>query len=164
MAVVSASIEDILHIIYWKMAGLSDAVGAVITGDARPNRLTEDIIKIARGAKVDAKIIEDLSDIFTAYRDLATKRNQCIHWTWNAPKGKRIVVEPPTYKTGAQPVTFTLKEMRTLADDLVWIETRLDVHAMSPAELQAAKSRTKNANIYVPTPWLDKPPPPSAKQ
>ncbi len=156
LAIVSASIDDILHAIYWKFARLTDAVGAVITGDIRPGRLVDDIIKVAKAAKVDPKIVDDLKDIFADHKNLAILRNQCIHWTWNRPTGRKIVVEPPTHKTGHTPITLTLTQIKKLADDLVWIETRLDAHAMTDEELAQRKKEEKEPDIYVPTPWLDK--------
>jgi hypothetical protein len=88
-AVVSTSIEDILHRLHWKYAGLSTEVGPVITGDARATRLTEDILRIAKAAKAPQKVIDDLSDIFADLGALIVKRNECSHWLWDIPKGRK---------------------------------------------------------------------------
>ncbi len=50
---------------------------------------------------------------------------------------------------------YTAEDVNALADDLIWIETRLASHAKSPAELQ--NERTKlgaKADLYAPAPWL----------
>lgn len=157
MAVVSAGIEDILHNIYWKFARLDAVIGATITEDARPNRLAEDIIKIAKAAKVSAAQVEDLTDIFSEYRPLARKRNQCIHWIWGTPQGDNHKVVPPSYKRDAREETISLSEATELADDLTWIETRLEAHQMSREEIHRERTSLGNeADIYLPIPWLDK--------
>jgi hypothetical protein len=165
--VISASIEDILHALHWKYAGLNEAVGPVITGDARATRLTEDILRIAKAAKRPAAVIEDLSDIFTELKLLITTRNQCIHWLWERPDGRRKhTVAPPIYKTGHQPAAFTVSQIEILGDALVWIEARLSAHELNEAGLQAEKAKhsPELAEIFVPTPWLNKHPAPNPKQ
>lgn len=64
LSIVAASIEDILHRLHWKLARIAEPVGAVITGDARATRLSEDIIRIAKAAGTNQAIIDDLRDIF----------------------------------------------------------------------------------------------------
>ena len=64
LAIVAASIEDLLHSLYWQLSGVTDPVGAVITGDARAARISKDIIRIAKAAGTDDAIVEDLRDIF----------------------------------------------------------------------------------------------------
>lgn len=156
--VISASIEDILHGIHWKYAGLSQKVGPVITGDARATRLTEDIMRIVRAAKVRYEIIDDLHDIFEELKLLITKRNKCIHWLWEKPKGRRHKISPPIYKVGHSEAVFSVKEIEALGDALVWIEARLSAHEMSDDDLRKERERFgEKAHIFVPTPWLDKP-------
>jgi len=65
---VSASIEEELHALYWKLLGTTDNVGKVITGDMRANRMTEDILKIAKIAKIDQAKIDDLEDLFQRFQ------------------------------------------------------------------------------------------------
>ena len=154
--VVSASIEDFLHSLHWKFAGLNDVVGQVITGDARPTRLADDIIRVARAANVDEKILEDLSDIFAEYKSLAAIRNQCIHWIWEDLGGANHKISPPVYKAGHKPRTFSVQEIESLADDLIWIETRLSVHEMNEADIRKEREKypAALADVFVPAPWL----------
>lgn len=59
IAIVAASIEDIFHLLHWQFAGLSDSIGPIITADVKPNRLTEDILRIAKIAKLDPAGAQD---------------------------------------------------------------------------------------------------------
>jgi hypothetical protein len=76
IAIVSASIEDLLHTLYWRVSGLNESVGSVITGDARATRLTEDILRIAKAAKADQAVVDDLKDLFSDYARLTMERKQ----------------------------------------------------------------------------------------
>jgi hypothetical protein len=69
VAAVSAGIEDQLHALYWKMLGVKDEAGKVITGDMRANRMTEDILKLARATNYPREKIEDLEDLFADFRE-----------------------------------------------------------------------------------------------
>jgi hypothetical protein len=94
VSVVSASIEEELHAIYWKMLNATDSVGKVITGDMRANRMAEDILKIAKAAKMVQAKIEDLEDLFKDFKEKNQKRNQCLHWIWESSRE----VKAPAYK------------------------------------------------------------------
>lgn len=158
IAIVSASIEDLLHSLYWEFAGLTDTIGSVITGDARANRLTEDIIKIARAAKVDQAVIEDLKDVFADYALLATERNKFVHWiwSWNTETGEDRI-DPPAYKPTHQGKYITTSDVAYIADDLVWIEHRLQAHLMTKAEINlSVKKYGLQGAPDAPTPWLEK--------
>jgi len=165
IAIVSASIEDLLHSLYWQFAGLNDAVGSVITGDARANRLTEDLIRIARAAKIDQAIIDDLKDIFSEYALLAMERNKFVHWIWSwNTKTRQDRIDPPAYKPTHQGKYVTTPEVAAVADDLVWIEHRLLAHLLTKTELQNSLAKFGPAGAPdAPTPWLEKPNPPNPK-
>jgi len=89
-------------------------------------------------------------DLLADFREKNQRRNQVLHWIWDEQG-----VEAPAYKTGQQKMKYTAEDVNALADDLIWIETRLASHAKSPAELQ--NERTKlgaKADLYAPAPWL----------
>jgi hypothetical protein len=165
ISIVSASIEDLLHSLYWRFAGLTDSVGPVITGDARANRLTEDIVRIAKAAKTDQTIIDDLKDLFSEYALLAVERNKFVHWIWSwNTKTRQDRIDPPGYKPTHQGRYVTTGEVAAVADDLVWIEHRLQAHMMSKDELKASLAQHgPSGALDAPTPWLGKPAPPSPK-
>jgi hypothetical protein len=157
IAIVSASIEDLLHSLYWRLAGLTDPVGSVITSDARANRLAEDIIKIAKSAKVDQAIIDDLKDVFSEYALLATERNKFVHWIWSwNTKTRQDRIDPPAYKPTHEGKYVTAEEVAAIADDLVWIEHRLIAHLFTEDELKASVVKHGTAGSPdAPTPWLE---------
>lgn len=47
LSVVSARLEQLLHKIYWKYAGLNEETGPIATDNLTPKRLFEDIVKFA---------------------------------------------------------------------------------------------------------------------
>lgn len=154
-AIVAASIDDILHAIYWMHAKLSDSMGMVITRDLKSDRLANELIKIAEAANADAAILADLKDLLQQHKTLAEFRNRLIHWIWNESIGGQIELTPPSNKATQQAIMINLNILTTLVDDLVWLETRLETHAMSKTELM--KARTKlgaKADLYAPAPWL----------
>jgi hypothetical protein len=73
----------------------------VITGDARANRLTEDIVRVAKSAKVDQAIIDDLKDIFGARPD-APSRSEAKP----PPEAKKSAPEPGPVVPRAKYVKF----------------------------------------------------------
>lgn len=158
IAIVAASIEDILHSIHWRLSGLSDSVGAVITADARASRLTEDIIRVGRAAGIDQAIIDDLKDIFSDYAKLATERNKFVHWIWSwNTETRQDRIDPPGYKPTRQGKYATPQDVAAVADELVWIEHRLQAHCMSDAELKASIAKFgPDGAPNAPTPWIAK--------
>lgn len=151
VAAVSAGIEDGLHALYWRLLGVEDEAGKVITGDMRSNRMTEDILKLARAQKYPPEKIDDLMDLFGDFREKNQKRNQVLHWIWGEQG-----VEAPAYKS-QQKLTYSAGDVDGLADDLIWIETRLTAHLLTEDAL--LKDRAKHgseADLYVPAPWLKK--------
>ena len=82
IAVNCASIEDILHFIHWRYIDTLWEVAPILTGDMKPSRLMDDIIKIAVAVGEEEDRIDDLKDLFADYRELSEKRNKCMHWLW----------------------------------------------------------------------------------
>jgi hypothetical protein len=63
-------------------------------------------------------------------------------------------VEAPSYKS-QQKMTYTADDVNALADDLIWIETRLAVHTLTEdAMLKERAKRGSKADLYIPAPWL----------
>jgi hypothetical protein len=166
LAIVSASIEDLLHMLYWRLAGLADPIGAVITGDARATRLSEDVLRIAKAAKIDQSVIDDLQDIFADLIKLTKERNQFVHWIWSwNTKTHEDRIDPPGYKPSLTGRYVTTEDVAKVADDLVWIEHRLSAHLMTEQELSASKAKYGMAGAPdAPTPWLGKRSPPDSKR
>lgn len=151
VAAVSAGIEDELHAFYWQLLGVRDEIGKIITADMRANRMAEDILKLARSSKQSPNIIDDLVDLFADFREKNQRRNQVLHWIWDEQG-----VEAPSYKSVTRiKQKYSVKDVNALADDLIWIETRLSSHTKSPAELQKLRSELgAEADLYAPAPWL----------
>lgn len=156
IAIVSASIEDLLHSLHWKFSGLSNPIGAVITADARSGRLTEDVIRIGKAAKIDHAIIDDLKDIFSDYTQLAAERNKFVHWIWSwNTQTRQDRIDPPGYKPAHQGKYVTPQDAAAIADDLVWLEHRLQAHCMSDDELKDSLAKFGPAGAPdAPTPWI----------
>ena len=158
IAIVSAGIEDLLHALYWKFAGVADPVGAVITGDARTTRLSEDVIRIAKAAGTNKAIIDDLKDIFSDLVTLAKERNKFVHWIWSwNTTTYEDRIDPPGYKPGHEGRYVTPGDVAEIADSLVWIEHRLAAHLMTEEELSVSKEKYGSGGAPdAPTPWLKK--------
>jgi hypothetical protein len=86
VAITSASIEDLMHSLFWKYVEVPTDVATIITGDQKPTRLSEDIIKIAAALGEDPDRVQDLRDLFADFKELNEKRNQCVHWMWHRPR------------------------------------------------------------------------------
>ena len=126
VAVESASVDETLYLLYWYYLDVLIDVAPIITRDMKPNRIAEDIIKVAIASGEDDDKLKDLRDVIADYRELADKRNKCMHWFWHQRKNRRHKkhpLMPPAYKTAA-PETFTVDEINNLAFDLAWVERR----------------------------------------
>ncbi|MET4230192.1 hypothetical protein ABIA85_003459 [Bradyrhizobium sp. LA6.10] len=149
VAAVSAGIEDSLHALYWKMLDVEDVAGKVVTGDMRASRMTEDILKLAKATNYPADRVDDLTDLFTDFREKNQRRNQVLHWIWHNQG-----VEAPGYKT-RQRLPYTADDVNALADDLIWVETRLGSHLLSQSELKNEREKLGlEADLYAPLPFL----------
>lgn len=169
VAVVSASIEDIIHFIYWRYVDTTWEIAPILTTGEKPSRLTEDILKMAIAVDEDPGRIQDLRDLFADFRELNEKRNKCIHWLWHWPKGKnkfKHELVPPFHQSTRKPVGFTVKQINALADDLAWVEQRMHMHALSEEDFEEKRAMTGRrwSKIVAPAPWLDKPLKPNPKR
>jgi hypothetical protein len=161
VAINSASIEDLMHSLYWKYVEVPPEVAAIITGDQKSTRLSEDIVKVAVALDEDPDRVQDLRDLFADFKELNEKRNQCIHWMWHRPRqwkrGRKHWLKPPSYKPKRSPIPFTVKQINALADDLAWIELRMRVHLLDEEEFEKERKELRfMAHVAVPAPWLDK--------
>lgn len=115
--------------------------------------MTEDILRIARASRQSDAIIEDLEDLFRDFWDKNQKRNQYLHWIWTTSHE----VEAPSYKPARQTIEVSAKDVNELADDLIWIEVRLQSHTKTEIALLAdRKNLGPEADLYAPAPWLNK--------
>jgi hypothetical protein len=161
VAITSASIEDLMHSLFWKYVEVPTDVATIITGDQKPTRLSEDIIKIAAALGEDPDRVQDLRDLFADFKELNEKRNQCVHWMWHRPRqwkrGRKHWLAPPIYKPKRSPIPFTVEQINALADDLAWIELRMRVHLLDDEEFERERKELRfAAHVMVPAPWLDK--------
>jgi hypothetical protein len=181
LAVVSGKIEQLLHLIYWRHAGLTDKTGPIVTSDLSPNRLTEAITKLVKLDPAKAHIAADLGTLFTEFRLVNKQRNQYIHWIWSI-QGRTPETEPeppykvlrPLYKqSGDESAEFDAEQVTQLCNDCAWLEARLSAHAMDESALRARRTEIDQmgaitspvglrlSDLFLPAPWLDKPLPPS---
>jgi hypothetical protein len=160
----AAAVEETLHLIYWQQAKLDGFTGPVITGDHNPRRLTEDIKKLMLLRPDQKARLDDMSVLITEHRELAHQRNQCIHWVWTNVVDGKASVAPPAYDRRQHTAEYTLDALRTLADDMAWLRTRLLMHLATDENLREIRAtRGAWADVIVPAPWLDKQAPPSPK-
>ncbi|MGE9010144.1 hypothetical protein ACO2JO_16290 [Leptospira interrogans] len=116
-------------------------------------------MRIAKAAKADQVIIDDLKDLFSDYARLAMERNKFVHWIWSwNTKTRQDRIDPPGYKPTHQGRYVTTDEVTAVADDLVWIEHRLQAHMMTKNELKVSLAKYgPSGALDAPTPWLEKP-------
>ena len=152
LAIITASIEDILHELTWKYLKVPRHVGALLTNEKKLKRLTQDLIKMCKTTKATSLILEDFEDIFVDLEGTAFVRNQCIHWIWEQPKTGVHRLHPPAYMRNKTSVKFSVSDVNKIGDELIWIEYRLRSHAMTIVELY--REIRKEGIEYVPAPWL----------
>jgi hypothetical protein len=63
VAVEAALLEQKIHMVYWRYAGVGEAMGQVITETARPSRLFEGILKLAIAARTPPGRLEGPIDL-----------------------------------------------------------------------------------------------------
>jgi hypothetical protein len=102
LAVITAQIEETLHQIYWKHAGLNQNSGPIVTDNLNPKRLSEDILKFARLDPTKVNIVADLELLLGEFETLNTTRNQCLHWIW-----EKVEAEPPQEPTALGNFNYT---------------------------------------------------------
>lgn len=158
IAIFAAWVEETLHEIYWRQVNLRVDAGSVITGDLSPNRLTEDIIKLASIIQKRKRRLSDLRSLITEYKALARQRNQCIHWTWTSVSEGTAHVSRPLYKGKEEVIPYTLDDLKALGDDFAWLRLRLSVHVNTDAHIRERRATLGDlAETFAPAPWLDKP-------
>jgi hypothetical protein len=159
LAVVTAEVEELLHKIYWKHAGLNEKSGPIVTDNLNPKRLMEDILKIAGLDKIKANILADLKILFAEFETLNTQRNHCLHWIWEKveqdSKGINLVpysvgpvqlpppyrVKKPVYRqSGIASESFDVNDIQSMCANCSWLSVRLRSHAMSEEELRMNRS------------------------
>ncbi|HEY1721765.1 MAG TPA: hypothetical protein VGG27_11000 [Magnetospirillaceae bacterium] len=184
LSVSTAQLEETLHLIFWRFAGLTHQTGPIVTDNLNPKRLSEDIQHLAKKTNQPKAVCEDLEILFAEFNVLNQTRNQCVHWNWVAldVDGKSVPhelankyqVNRPRYDRKAKPPkAFTIEEVRTLCDDIAWLQRRLEAHAMTPDELRKTRGEIDAdappltrmfADLFFPAPWLDIPDPPAQPQ
>lgn len=186
--VVSAEIEEALHRIYWKHAGLTDESGPVVTDNLGSKRLAEDIVKLAKLAPSKAEVAADLQKLMQQFNAINTKRNHCVHWLWAAMPQEQPdlsgaagdsaqffkVKRPAHWQKGIPEEEFRTEDIEDLVNDCCWLHRRLVAHAMPEddlrngreeyAKLGGVKGWGSFADFVFPAPWLDKSPQPEPTQ
>lgn len=165
IAIYAGAVEENLHLIFWKYAGIHSDRGSIITGDQRPNRLADDIIKLM-SLKATKRRMADMRLLLTEYKGLAKHRNECVHWTWGSvqPGKDTVTVMRPAYKGAGDNPEYSLDDLRSLANDFAWLWMRLGMHLATDKNLRAIRAQDAMlSRIIAPAPWLDKLPPPNPK-
>jgi hypothetical protein len=184
LAVVTAQIEEVLHQIYWKHAGLDEVTGPIVTDNLNPKRLAEDIIKLVGLDPTKANVLADLKILLAEFEHINTKRNQCLHWIWDLQDADETItlvgqakikaspysLKPPAYKQKGQPtVQIEPEGIQNLWNACIWLMTRLSSHALDEDELRQRRAQADRtgrfafnesmtlADLFCPAPWLDKP-------
>ncbi len=182
IAIIAASIEDLLHKIYWKYCGVDEKYGPIITDNLSPKRMSEDIIKIVKKDPSKKRIFDDLNIIMKELEALNEKRNRIIHWNWpvagsRLPKDILVTdqapmvpspykITRPAYKQkGSDFEIFDETKLNQLCDDFWWLKCRLQAHSINENELRELRKRYSSkggiegvpfADVVLPAPWLDK--------
>jgi hypothetical protein len=187
LSVVSARLEQLLHKIYWKHAGLNEETGPIATDNLTPKRLFEDIVKFAKLDPSGEHVVADLKLLSNEFGEINTKRNRALHWIWaiqpinpsDPPTTEEPLATPPfkllkpKYKqTGEESFEHTAKDVVSLCNDCSWLETRLTAHSMPVDEVRTSRAKLgldgyvpgyPRVDAILPAPWLDKPPSPKTK-
>ena len=160
LAVITAEIEETLHQIYWKHAGLNQNSGPIVTDNLNPKRLSEDILKFARLDHAKANIVADLELLLTEFETLNTTRNQCLHWIWEKVEGEELPqtallagmtnrhlptyqVKRPAYKTkGIGSKAYSTEDIQALCNQCNWLARRLYGHAIDEEELRRLRQES----------------------
>lgn len=181
LAVMSAGAEELLHQIYWNHAGLDEKTGPIVTENLNPKRLEEDIIKFVSLDKTKANNLADLKILFAEFEGLSTKRNQCLHWIWDADHEDPFAVvngtpyayrlKRPLYRQRGELIQkFSTEDVRSYCKQFGWLQQRLRSHTHSDEDLRKRRAEHQSsgpisgipqADLYWPAPWLDKPLPPA---
>jgi hypothetical protein len=160
LAVVTSEAEELLHRIYWRHAGLDEKTGPIVTDNINPKRLMEDILKLASLKSSEAKLCEDLQNIFKQFEEINTKRNHCVHWIWEVIENGPLEIgvgsigmlgvgygTPPTYQvkrpiyrqSGITEQPFSAADIQQLCTDTIWLIQRFRSHTLSEEELRSKR-------------------------
>ncbi len=162
LAVITSGIEELLHQIYWKHAGLNERSGPIITHNHNPKLLSEDIIKFVQLMPAKAHILADLKVLFAEFETINTKRNHCLHWIWDTgeeereessgivlsagpvPKVLPYRVKRPIYRRPSEvhSESFSVEDIKALCDDSGWLASRLLSHTFEEKVLKAIRHET----------------------
>lgn len=157
VVIAAAGPEDLLHHLYWDISMLNKKCGPIVTKDMRPNRMAEDLAKMAETSGYTEDKVSALKNVLSDLKRAIEDRNRCIHWIWDKNKKGEHRISAPQYKGekgGELPITP--EYLRSLALDFAWIETRLNSFLLTEKEL--TKKRDKQGalkDVYVPAPWLN---------
>jgi hypothetical protein len=168
LAVVTAEIEQTLHQIYWKHAGLDQDSGPIVTDNLNPKRLSEDIRKFARLDPAKANIVADLELLLSEFEILNTTRNQCLHWIWEKVEGEKppegtlpfsmvnympvpsYQVKRPAYKTkGIGSKAYSPEDIQALCNQCSWVARRLHGHAIEESELRRLRNEADGTGTII---------------
>jgi hypothetical protein len=171
LAVVTAQIEELLHQIYWKHAGLTEKTGPIVTDNINPKRLMEDALKFTGLDPSRSNVHEDLALIFKEFEDINTKRNHCLHWVWETVESKPTQLEmdagllfgyrpPPAYQVkrpiyklkGVETQPFSTADIQQLCNDSSWLIQRFRSHTLSEGELRRRRSEYENLPVVAQPP------------
>lgn len=94
----AARVEDRVHHVYWYYLGVSAEKGKILTADARPKRLGEDIIKFANLKCKNSARASDIKSLILEYDAQSVVRNRIIHWIWSSVSTNSATLTRPKYK------------------------------------------------------------------
>jgi hypothetical protein len=169
LAVASAHMEELLHQLYWKHAGLDEKSGPIVTDNLSPKRLSEDIKKLAALDPTKAPILEDLKILFKEFEDINTKRNHCLHWIWSVIEtetkngdmteigdinfGPYKVSRPAYRQSGIESQEFDVKGVEEICKNCNWLNRRLYSHTLSENVLRNLRGSMKPLDPLVDLFW-----------
>jgi hypothetical protein len=128
LAVASAHMEELLHQICWKHAGLDEKSGPIVTDNLNPKRLAEDITKFVALDPTKKHIQEDFKILFKEFEEINTNRNHCLHWIWSqiddaagAPATSYKVSRPAYRQSGVDFREFDLAGVHEITQNCNWL-------------------------------------------
>lgn len=170
LAVVSAQAEELLHLIYWKHAGLNERSGPIVTDNLNPKRLAEDIKKFISLDASKKNILDDLDLLFTEFERLNTKRNHYLHWIWEIAgfarndmnkeeavalsqemehKSPPFQVKRPIYRqSGILSEDFSMEDIVAICTDFSWLARRLQSHSLNEDVLQRKRDEVNRFGSF----------------
>lgn len=149
--VVNASLADeILRVLVWDYAGVSEPVGQCFTQSERMG--VADVLRLLEcvvGETRKAKLIEDIRDIAAKARTLFKKRNEFAHQTWGVGATGPVLSKLEKFGTRTHK-SYTVKEIRAVADEFEVLLIRLIPHTLS----KNTREQFPELSRDFPAPWL----------